>query len=55
LHAVVISFCCGDIMGGVNQHNFGMVQLSEYKKLIDRENTCIIDILTQPFDNEKNC
>jgi hypothetical protein len=52
---VVVHFCCGDNMGGVKQQDFGMVQFSEYKKLIDRENRYIIGILTQPFDNGWNC
>ena len=54
LDDVVIHFRCGDVLGGANRYDFGMIAFSEYIKWIDKESTRRIGILTQPFEKELN-
>jgi hypothetical protein len=53
LDEVALHFRCGDVLGGVDRNDFGMIRFSEYKKWIPR-NTTSIGILTQPFEKDRN-
>ncbi|KAG7353328.1 hypothetical protein IV203_009377 [Nitzschia inconspicua] len=53
LDDAVIHFRCGDVMGGANRYDFGMIRFNEYKKWIP-STTKSIGILTQPFEKERN-
>ena len=43
---------CGDVMGGANRYDFGMIGFSAYKEVIP-PTTRSIGILTQPFDKSR--
>ncbi len=49
LDDVVIHLRCGDVFGGHNGHNYGIVHFSEYKKYISPHNTTTLGIVTQPL------
>jgi len=49
LDDVALHFRCGDVLGGANRYDFGMIRFNEYKKWIPN-NTESIGILTQPFE-----
>jgi hypothetical protein len=49
LDEIALHFRCGDVMGGADRNDYGMIQFTEYIKWID-PNTTTIGILTQPFD-----
>jgi hypothetical protein len=53
LDDAVIHFRCGDVLGGANRYDFGMIRFNEYKKWIPNTTTSI-GILTQPFEKERN-
>jgi hypothetical protein len=53
LDDAVIHFRCGDVLGGANRNDFGMIRFNEYKKWIPNTTTSI-GILTQPFERERN-
>jgi hypothetical protein len=48
LDEVVIHFRCGDVLGGANRNDFGIIHFSEYGKLIPPTATTL-GIVTQPF------
>lgn len=48
LDDVTIHFRCGDILGGVNRNDFGIIHFSEYTKWIFNSSTSI-GIVTQPY------
>lgn len=48
LDEVVIHFRCGDILGGVKRHDFGIIHFSEYVKWISNSSKNF-GIVTQPF------
>lgn len=52
LDDVVIHFRCGDILGGVNRNDFGIIHFGEYLKWISNE-TSTLGIVTQPFNRTK--
>ena len=52
LDDVALHFRCGDVLGGANRNDFGMIQFTEYIKWID-PNTTTIGILTQPFEKHR--
>ena len=53
LDDVALHFRCGDVLGGANRNDFGMIRYNEYKKWIPKD-TESIGILTQPFEKERN-
>jgi hypothetical protein len=53
LDDAMIHFRCGDVLGGANRYDFGMIRFNEYKKWIPHS-TPSIGILTQPFERERN-
>ncbi|MGK3758442.1 MAG: tetratricopeptide (TPR) repeat protein [Bacillariaceae sp.] len=53
LDDVALHFRCGDVLGGANRNDFGMIRFNEYKKWIPID-TESIGILTQPFEKERN-
>jgi hypothetical protein len=53
LDDVAIHFRCGDVMGGENRNDFGMIRYNEYEKWISKDARSI-GILTQPFDKARN-
>ena len=53
LDDVALHFRCGDVLGGANRNDFGMIRFNEYKKWIPNT-TESIGILTQPFEKERN-
>jgi hypothetical protein len=53
LDDVAIHFRCGDVMGGVNRDDFGMIKFTEYRKHIS-PSAKSIGILTQPFERGRN-
>jgi len=53
LDDVVLHFRCGNVLGGANRNDFGMIRFNEYKKWIPN-GTESIGILTQLFEKERN-
>ncbi len=50
---VVIHFRCGDVFGGVNRADFGIIKFKEYTKRISKD-AKTVGIVTQPFTVEGN-
>lgn len=48
LDEAMIHFRCGDVMGGANRHDFGMIKFNAYKVIPATTHT--IGIATQPFE-----
>ncbi|KAL7477830.1 hypothetical protein ACHAW6_003622 [Cyclotella cf. meneghiniana] len=50
---VAIHLRCGDVMGGANRIDFGMMKFTEYKKWISKD-ARTVGIVTHPFESERN-
>ncbi|KAL3779372.1 hypothetical protein HJC23_005232 [Cyclotella cryptica] len=50
---VVIHLRCGDVLGGANRNDFGMMKFTEYKKWISKD-VRTVGIVTHPFESERN-
>merc|ERR1719375_2633144 len=53
LDDTMIHFRCGDVLGGVNRNDFGMIKFNAYKRVIPNT-TKSIGIATQSFEEKFN-
>jgi hypothetical protein len=48
-----VHFRCGDVFGGTQKNDYGLIQFKEFKGLIPRETTKSIGIFTQSFNESR--